>query len=134
MPGNFFDTNILLYLASGDVEKAEAADRALALGGTISVQVLNEFAHVATRKMGFSAQEVHSFLNTIRSLLDVIPLTVDIHDMGLALAERFKLSIYDAMIVAAAISVNSDILFTEDLQHGMKIGGLSIVNPLRQDP
>lgn len=79
IPGNFVDTNILRYLASGDVEKAEAADRALALGGTISAQVLNEFAHLATRKMGFSGQEVYSFLNTVKILLNVIPLTVDIH-------------------------------------------------------
>jgi predicted nucleic acid-binding protein len=134
MPGNFFDTNILLYLASGKTEKADAADRVLDLGGTISVQVLNEFAHVARRKMGFSWDEVHSFLTTIRGMLTVVPLTEEIHDAGLAVAERFKLSVYDAMIVAAAIRSDCDILFTEDLQHGMKIGDLSIVNPLQQKP
>jgi predicted nucleic acid-binding protein len=134
MPGNFFDTNILVYLASGKTEKADAADRVLDLGGTISVQVLNEFAHVARRKMGFSWDEVHSFLTTIRGMLKVVPLTEEIHDAGLAVSERFKLSVYDAMIVAAAIRSDCDILFTEDLQHGMKIGDLSIVNPLQQKP
>jgi predicted nucleic acid-binding protein len=130
MPGNFYDTNILVYLASGDPVKAEAAERAIALGGTISVQVLNEFTHVARRKLGFSWEEVHSFLATIRAVLSVVPLTTAIHDEGLRLAERYQLPLYDAMIVAAAFSSGCDVLFTEDLQRGMRIGGLSVINPL----
>jgi predicted nucleic acid-binding protein len=54
MPGKFIDTNLLIYLAPGDPEKADAAERVVAEGGTISVQVLNEFASVARRKLGFS--------------------------------------------------------------------------------
>lgn len=77
MAGNFFDTNILVYLASGDPEKANAAERVIAPGGTISVQVLNEFSHVARRKMAFSWDEVHEFLATIRSLMAVVPVTVE---------------------------------------------------------
>ncbi|SMF06242.1 Predicted nucleic acid-binding protein, contains PIN domain [Xaviernesmea oryzae] len=131
MPGNFYDTNILLYLASGEAGKADAAERAVGLGGTISVQVLNEFAHVARRKLGFSWDEVHSFLAVLRSLLKVAPVTLEIHDKGLELAERFNLQTYDAMIVAAALSAGCDTLFSEDLQDGMRIESLSIVNPLR---
>ena len=51
MPGSFFDTNVLVYLASGDVAKADRAEATLAKGGSISVQVLNELANVARRKM-----------------------------------------------------------------------------------
>lgn len=131
MPGNFYDTNILLHLASGDATKAAAAERAFDLGGAISVQVLNEFVHFARRKMGFSWEDMHSFLTTIRALLTVVPLTIQIHDKGLQLAERYNFSIYDAMIVAAALSSDCDTLFSEDLQEGMQIEGLSIVNPLQ---
>lgn len=131
MPGNFYDTNILLHLASGDATKAAAAERAVDLGGAISVQVLNEFVHFARRKMGFSWEDMHSFLTTIRALLTVVPLTIQIHDKGLQLAERYNFSIYDAMIVAAALSSDCDTLFSEDLQEGMQIEGLSIVNPLQ---
>lgn len=134
MPGNFYDTNILVYLASGDVAKAEAAERAIDLGGTISVQVLNEFAMVARRKMGFSWDELHAFSTAIRALLTTIPITIEIHDKGLSLAERYNFRVYDAMIVAAALSSDCDILFSEDLQDGMRVDGLTIVNPLRRFP
>jgi predicted nucleic acid-binding protein len=132
MPGNFYDTNILLYLASGDATKAAAAERAVDLGGAISVQVLNEFVHVARRKMGFSWEDTHSFLTTIRALLTVVPLTTQIHDKGLQLAERFNFSIYDAMIVAAGLASDCDVLFSEDLQDGIRIESLSIINPLKR--
>ena len=131
MPGNFIDTNVLIYLVSGDAAKADAAERAVGAGGMISVQVLNEFAHVARRKLRFSWDEVHSFLTMIRALLDVIPLTATIHDRGLQLAERYQLSIYDAMIAAAALASECDILFSEDLQEGMSIEGLTVINPFR---
>nr|WP_250809864.1 PIN domain-containing protein [Neorhizobium tomejilense] len=134
MPGNFYDTNILLYIASGKGAKADAAEAALALGGTVSVQVLNEFVHVARRKMGFSWDEVHSFLTVIRALLAVVPVTFAVHEKGLELAERYNFSTYDAMIVAAGLLNGCDTLFSEDLQDGMRIESLSIVNPLRKSP
>jgi len=131
MPGNFIDTNVLIYLVSGDAAKADAAERAVGAGGMISVQVLNEFAHVARRKLGFTWDEVHSFLTMIRALLDVVPLTVAIHDRGLKLAERYQLSLYDAMIVAAALANECDILLSEDMQDGMSIEGLTLIDPFR---
>lgn len=131
MPASFIDTNVLIYLVSGDAEKADAAETAVGQGGTISVQVLNEFAHVARRKLGMSWEELSSFLGTIRALVDVVPLTAAIHDRGLQLAERYRLSIYDAMIAAAALAGECDILLSEDLQHGMSIEGLIVVNPFR---
>jgi Predicted nucleic-acid-binding protein, contains PIN domain len=132
MPGSFFDTNVLLYLASADPVKADRAEAILAEGGAISVQVLNEIANVGRRKMQLSWQETRTFLTTIRALVTVHPLTIETHDAGLALAERYTLSIYDALIAAAAIHAECDILWSEDLQHGMVIGErLRIANPFR---
>ncbi|MGO9809108.1 MAG: VapC toxin family PIN domain ribonuclease, partial [Rhodomicrobium sp.] len=62
MPANFFDTNVLIYIASGDAEKAGQVEAAIALGGAISVQVLNELTNVARRKMQMSWAETHEFL------------------------------------------------------------------------
>ena len=132
MPGEFFDTNVLVYLASGDAETSEIAERLIANGGAISVQVLNEFANVARRKMGFSWKETHEFLTTLRELLTVHPLTVETHETGLALAERYGLSIYDAMIAASAILAGCDRLFSQVMQQGMRLKeGLKIVDPFR---
>ena len=132
MPGSFFDTNVLVYLASGDVAKADRAEATLAKGGSISVQVLNELTNVARRKMQMSWDETHAFLNMLRGLLAVHPLTVEIHETGLRLAERYGLSIYDAMIAASALDAGCDTLWSEDMQHGMKLDeSLRIANPFR---
>lgn len=133
MPGSFFDSNVLLYLASGDAAKADQAEKVLAAGGAISVQVLNEVANAARRKMRLTWDETRAFLATLRGLLTVHPLTEETHDRGLALAERYGLSLYDAMIAAAAIEAGCDTLWSEDMQHGMQLGALRVVNPFRAE-
>jgi len=132
MPGKFFDTNILVYLASGDAEKADRAESILGDGGVISVQVLNELTNVARRKMRMTWADTHAFLSLIRRLLTVQPMTVETHESGLALAERYNLSTYDAMIAASALHAGCDTLWSEDMQDGMALGqGLRVVNPFR---
>jgi predicted nucleic acid-binding protein len=132
MPVDFFDTNVLVYLASGDAAKADRAETTIAGGGAISVQVLNELANVARRKMRMSWDETHAFLNMLRGLLTVHPLTVETHETGLRLAERYGLSTYDSMIAASALHAGCNTLWSEDLQHGMALAeGLRIVNPFR---
>jgi predicted nucleic acid-binding protein len=112
--------------------KAKRAEEIVAAVGAISVQVLNEIANVARRKMRMSWRETHGFLSIVQSLLTVTPLTAQSHRAGLVLAERYGFSIYDAMIVASAILGACDTLWSEDLQHGMVVDGrLRIVNPFR---
>jgi predicted nucleic acid-binding protein len=132
MPASFFDTNVLVYLASGDAAKADRAEATITAGGAISVQVLNELANVARRKMRMSWTDTHAFLDMLRSLLTVHPLTLETHETGLALAERYGLSTYDAMITASAILAGCDTLWSEDMQHGIALKeGLRILNPFR---
>jgi predicted nucleic acid-binding protein len=132
MPGSFFDTNVLIYLASADVAKADRAEAVISGGGAISVQVLNELANVARRKMRMSWQDTHAFLSLLRGLLNVHAVAVETHETGLALAERYNLAIYDAMIAASALDADCDTLWSEDMQHGMVLDGrLRIVNPFR---
>ena len=79
-----------------------------------------------------SWDETHAFLNMLRALLTVHPLTVEIHETGLKLAERYGLSTYDAMIAASALHAGCDTLWSEDMQHGMALAeGLRIVNPFQ---
>jgi predicted nucleic acid-binding protein len=126
----FFDTNILLYLLSGDEAKADRAEEVIAGGGIISVQVLNEFASVATRKLGMSWAEIREILSQVRTVCPVEPITVEAHDHGLLLAERYGFPIYDAMIVASALLAKCATLYSEDMQDGQVIDGqLTIRNP-----
>jgi predicted nucleic acid-binding protein len=132
MPGSFFDTNVVVYLASGEPTKAERAESIIADGGTISVQVLNEITNVARRKMRMSWEETHAFLSMIRGLLPVEPLTIETHETGLTLAERYGLSTFDAMIAASALLADCDTLWSEDMQDELVIDGrLRIANPFR---
>lgn len=135
MPVSFLDSNVILCLASGQEAKADRAEELVAEGATISVQVLNEIANVSRRKMGMSWAETRTFLSNVRGLLKVEPVTIETHNEGIDLAERYLLSVYDAMIAAAAILAECDTLFSEDLQDGLLIRGrLRVVNPFFGDP
>jgi predicted nucleic acid-binding protein len=132
MPSSFFDTNVLLYVASGDPTKADRAEELIGAGGMISVQVLNEITNVARRKMGMSWTETRAFLSMIRGLLPVQPLTIDTHETGVGVAARYGLSTCDAMIAASALHADCDTLWSEDMQDGMVLDDrLRIVNPFR---
>jgi predicted nucleic acid-binding protein len=126
----FLDTNVLVYAVLSDDPRCPTAERLLAAGGTISVQVLNEFASVARGKLKWPWLDIEATLSLVRSqsrrVRDVSVLT---HSAALALARDHGLSFFDALIVAAAIEAGCDTLFTEDMQHGRKFGGLTIVNP-----
>lgn len=128
--GTFIDTNVLLYLASADEAKARVAEQLLADGGTISVQVLNELANVARRKMQLPWGETIAFVEDISALLAVVPLTVVIHAQGLRLCARYGFSVWDAMILASALDSGCTVLLSEDMQNGLVVDGrLEIRNP-----
>ena len=130
MNDRFADTNVLLYLTSKEIVKARVAERLLGEGLVISVQVMNEFANAGRRKIGLSWAEIHEMLDTISAISTVVPLTLATHRRGRAIAERYLLATYDAMIVAAALEAGCDTLFSEDMQHGQMIEGrLRIANP-----
>jgi len=128
----FFDTNVLLYLLSGDEARAECAEKEMSDGGVVSVQVLNEFASVASRKLMMSILEIREVLAVIRAGCSVVPVTAETHDLGLQVVERYGLSVYDAMIVAAALLAKCKTLVSEDMQDGQVIERqLTVLNPFR---
>ena len=130
---DFFDTNVLLYLLSADAAKADRAEELIAGGGTVSVQVLNEFASVASRKLRMPWAEIREVLAQLCAVCVVEPLTIKTHERALQLAERYGLSVYDALIVSAALLAGCETLRTEDMQDGQVIERkLTIRNPFRQ--
>ena len=126
----FFDTNILLYLFSADHAKADRAEAKLSEGGIISVQVLNEFASVASRKLKMPIPEIREALTAIRAVCKVVPIVEETHDRGLQIIEKYGLSSCDAMIVASALLAGCKTLWSEDMQHAQTLQGqLQIRNP-----
>ena len=127
----FLDTNVLLYLVSGDASKANRSDALVKAGALISVQVLNEFTRAGLRKFAMSFAQVKDVLDAVRLTCQVLPLTVEMHDRAFHLAERYRLHIYDANIVAAALLAGCTTLYSEDMHDGLVIDGLTIRNPYR---
>lgn len=125
----FFDSNVLLYLLSSDARKADRVEELLASGGVISVQVLNEIASIALRKLRLEMIAIRDILGTIRAVCEVRPVDLEAHERALDLVERYRFSVYDGLIVAAALRAGCTTLHTEDLQHGQRIGSLTIANP-----
>ena len=131
MSAEFADTNVILYLLD-DGPKADRSEEILARGPRISVQVLNEALVNCRRKAGMGGDEAGAFLAGVRALCPVETLTPETHEVGRALAERYGLSVYDAMICAAALLAGCETLWSEDMHDGLRIEDrLRVVNPYR---
>jgi predicted nucleic acid-binding protein len=125
----FFDSNVVVYFVSDDAVKSRISDVLLSAGGVISVQVLNEFSNVALRKNRLPFVAVRNTLDAVRAACRVVPLTIETHERGLQYAERYKLGLYDSMIIAAAVLAGCTTLYSEDMHSGLVIDGLTIRNP-----
>ena len=125
----FLDTNILVYAVSEDNERSGRSKELVARGGVVSVQVLNEFIAVSRRKSRAPWEMLETSVSTFRETLDVVALTLETHQLGVALARQHNFSVYDAMIVAAAQLAGCRTLYSEDMHNGHQIGGLRVVNP-----
>lgn len=126
----FFDTNILIYAFASNDPRSDRAGSLIAEGGVIGVQVLNEFTNVVRRKLRWRWEQIEASLAVVEELFDpVAPLTKAVHAKAVVLARERGLSVYDALIVAAAQDAGCKLLCSEDLQHGQKFGTLTVENP-----
>lgn len=130
----FFDTNVLIYAFSEDDPRSEVARILVATGGIIGVQILNELTSVLRNKLKMSWREVHDALSAVRSLCPVVqPLTLEMHELGLKLAERYGYTIYDSLILAASLTAKTTTIYTEDMNDGQVIEDtLTIRNPFKK--
>lgn len=132
----FVDTNVLVYAHDlSETEKRPAAQRALqelwlSGSGVLSVQVLQEFYNVVTRrfKPPMSALEARQLIADYATWEVVSPDAALVLDASL-LESSHSISFWDALIVEAARRAGAAVLLTEDLQHGQRFGGITIQNP-----
>ncbi len=134
----FVDTNVLIYWVD-DGARADTVEDLLAGDAVISVQVLNEFANVLIKKRSMSLIDVTKLSETLIDVCQVFDLSVHVHHVALMLMAKYKFSLYDANIVAAAGLSGCEVLYSEDMQDGLNVkmppvaGGttFSIKNPFR---
>jgi predicted nucleic acid-binding protein len=129
----FLDTNVFVYAIIQNDPRSDRAEELIARGGTISVQVLSEFAALVRRKSKMPWVEIRRALDGIKTLCpEPLPITLDTHGEALAIAERYGYKIYDALIVASALEGRCAILYSEDMQDGQVIDHrLTIRTPFR---
>lgn len=131
----FLDTNILLYSISSNPQEASKRFRALELldaqTNCLSIQVLQEFYVQATRATRpdaiphqLATQLIHSW-----SRFRIQDMTMPILQSALRIRTNHQLSFWDSAVVAAALALGCNRIYTEDLNHGQVIDGLTILNP-----
>jgi predicted nucleic acid-binding protein len=137
----FVDTNVLVY--ARDASEGQKQERALAWlehlwrtrGGRLSYQVLDEYYVTVTRKLRPGLPQADARAD-VRSLLAWDPVVVDAEVLESAwrLESRWRVSFWDAAILAAARSAGCEHLLTEDLEHGRTMGGVRVVDPFAGEP
>ena len=132
---DFLDTNIFVYMLDGsdDFKRQRAEElvqRSLSRAtGCISYQVVQETLNVATRKLGFSADDSRTLLADILAPLWTVHPSKGLYERGLDVRARYRFSFYDSIIIAGAIESGCTRLYSEDLQHGQRIESLMVENP-----
>ena len=130
----FVDTNVLLYSVDDSTPpKRDAAERLLAQlhreqRGVVSTQVMLELAHNLTRKFNVS-KTTAALMTAAYAQWRVVPADAHLVLKALARAAESQLSVWDAMVVEAAMASGAHTLYTEDLTHGQRFGALTVVNP-----
>lgn len=115
------DTNVVVYAFTDDWRKEKACSL-LYDDPCLSVQTLNEFTRVARHKLAFSWAQVDEAISELVALSGAIEsLSLSVHRQGRRIAERYRLGIYDALIIAAALEADCDTLYSEDMQDGLVI-------------
>lgn len=129
----FLDTNVLIYAFAAGDRRQPAAEDALSKGGVVSIQVLNEFVNVSSKKLGLSWSEIDKRIEVVRALVDrPTPLTIEEHEHARRISKTRKIGFYDALIIASAQSAGCDLLLSEDLQSGAKFGAVIVRNPFAE--
>jgi len=139
MSGEFIDTNVFIYLFDEtDVRKRNTAERLVRAAletrsARISHQVVQETLNVVTRKLPspMAAEDARHFLEQVLAPLWQIMPTLALYRRGLDIQARYGFSFYDSLIVAAALESGCTRIYSEDLQHGQQIEGLTIENPFK---
>ena len=135
----FVDTNVFIYAVDlADPKKQQAAQSWVADlwtsgNGRISFQVLQEFYSKVGQKSTAAREEARA---EVRDLLawNPVPISAETLDRSWKIQDRYQLSFWDSLIVAAAKSASCRFLLTEDLQSGQDFDGLLVINPFTSDP
>lgn len=130
----FFDTNVLVYcIDTSDIRKQQVALEMVASSskvglGILSTQVLIELYNTLVRKQKLSEATAEQVVLAYSDWTCINSDAGLVHN-AITLATRYKTSIWDAMVISAALRSGAQMLLSEDMQHGQRFDSLTIVNP-----
>ena len=133
----FIDTNVFVYLIDGRDPFRQARARAVIAeafrhgGYVISGQVLNEFANVAMKKLGFPIEDVRQYIRSF-SRIQVVDQKVIWTDRALQIKDMYGTQFYDSLLLAAGEATGCDFFLSEDLNDGQIYCGMKVVNPFKR--
>ncbi|MGR9115843.1 MAG: PIN domain-containing protein [Gammaproteobacteria bacterium] len=133
MSDKFLDTNIIIYSLGNDLSKRKQSIELISQGPVVSVQVLNETANILFKKFSMPIADVQNIIKRIAVECIVKSNTVNTHFTALAIKAKYRFSLCDSLIIAAALESNCSILYSEDMQHGQVIDNqIEIINPFKE--
>ncbi|MBI5220180.1 MAG: PIN domain-containing protein [Bacteroidia bacterium] len=128
----FFDTNLLIYLATGDAEMQEPIIRICSESdfSLISIQVLNEFTAVCLKKQLLPINKIQKYVNEYNLCFEVADVNFRNISIAFDIKKKYNYAWYDCLIIATALLNDCSILYTQDMQHNQIIEKkLNIINP-----
>jgi predicted nucleic acid-binding protein len=137
MSVDFLDTNVFVNLFDEvDGHKRDTAERLVADALThgsavVSHQVVQETLNALTRKLGVTPTDAQKLLDSVLVPLWRVGPSPELYARALEVRDRYGFSFYDALVVASALAGGCTRLLTEDLQHGQRIGDLTVIDPFR---
>lgn len=129
----FVDSNVWLYAFMDETEpKHQPANTLIKQAGVVlSTQVVNEVCSNLIRKSGYNEQEIQQTIQNLRANHTILEVSLAIIQQASLLREGYRLSYWDSLIIATAQDAACSIVYSEDMQHGLKIGCLTILNPFK---
>jgi predicted nucleic acid-binding protein len=126
----FADTNVAIYALDADAAKRSKALAILDSRPFISTQVVNEYLNVLLVKRRLDRVAANELARALMATCDVVSVTSAITDLAMSIGERYQLSHWDSLIVAAALAADCESLYSEDMQDGQVFDGrLTVRNP-----
>jgi predicted nucleic acid-binding protein len=128
----FVDSNVIIYTVGNDKVKKARAKEILKSGPIISTQVMNEIINVMAKKLKIKYPLISDVISKIEDFCKIETIKMKTVRKAISIAEKYRYTYFDSLIIASAIENHCEILYTEDMQSNQKIeADLTLVNPFK---
>ena len=130
---SFIDSNIWLYAFMDESSPKHALAKTLIERNNVvlSTQVVNEVCNNLIRKAGYTESEIQQTIRNLAAVYPILDVTLPIIRQASVLRVAYRLSYWDSLILATAQDAGCSVVYSEDMQDGLRIGALTLRNPFK---